>query len=423
MGAAFGPVYDAERYGARLVASPRHADVLLVTGVVTRNMLEPLRRTVEATPRPRVVLAVGDCARTAACSPTGTGWSGAVDDVVPVDLAVPGCPPRARRIVAALRRVTGDDRRPGGTVAQLVFAGLAVAGRVPRPGAVPLPAGRWSGRRPRNRRCRDRRSSDVRFRRGPWTAGADRPAASGSRSIRCSWPPTSWAGSSCSWPDRGRDHSRLRDRLRLRARRVPLRMGRFRGLRPGHAAGARCRRRGLVPARVGADGSRLDHPGPCRPPPARLRGPCDPLVRRHDPPELPAAAGRVLGARVRRRRHLLRRTGRRRGDRRCGQRRLRAPAGRVRHQGGPGAAARLASAGAPGGPEPRLGGDERCDGEDGRVRGAAGPVPPAARRAELVGGAAAGARPWGPRSTGSCRHRWPATSRCCWPTRPPRTSA
>ena len=60
--AAFGPVYDAERFGARLVASPRHADALLVTGVVTRNMAEPLRNTVEATPHPRVVIACGDCA-------------------------------------------------------------------------------------------------------------------------------------------------------------------------------------------------------------------------------------------------------------------------------------------------------------------------------------------------------------------------
>ena len=55
---AFGPVYDAERFGARLVASPRHADALLVTGVVTRNMAEPLRNTLDATPRPRVVIAV-----------------------------------------------------------------------------------------------------------------------------------------------------------------------------------------------------------------------------------------------------------------------------------------------------------------------------------------------------------------------------
>src|SRR5438045_8898237 len=64
IGSAFGPVYDAERYGARLVASPRHADALLATGVVTRNLAQPLRNTVEATPRPRCVIAVGDCACT-----------------------------------------------------------------------------------------------------------------------------------------------------------------------------------------------------------------------------------------------------------------------------------------------------------------------------------------------------------------------
>ena len=107
MGAAFGPVYDADRYGARLVASPRHADVLLVTGVVTRNMLEPLRRTVEATPRPRVVLAVGDCARDCGVFRGGHGVAGSVDEVTPVDLEVPGCPPEPEAIVAALRQVTG----------------------------------------------------------------------------------------------------------------------------------------------------------------------------------------------------------------------------------------------------------------------------------------------------------------------------
>ena len=80
---------------------------LLVTGVVTRNMLEPLRRTVEATPRPRVVLAVGDCALTGGVFTDGYGVVGAVDDVVPVDLSVPGCPPEPDAIVAALRRVTG----------------------------------------------------------------------------------------------------------------------------------------------------------------------------------------------------------------------------------------------------------------------------------------------------------------------------
>lgn len=106
IGAAFGPVYDAERYGARLVASPRHADVLLVTGPVTRNMAEPLRRTVEATPKPRLVVAVGDCALDCGEFAGGYGVEGAVGDVVPVDVRVPGCPPPPDAIVAALRTVT-----------------------------------------------------------------------------------------------------------------------------------------------------------------------------------------------------------------------------------------------------------------------------------------------------------------------------
>jgi len=105
--AAFNPVYDAERYGARLVASPRHADVALVTGPVTRNMAEPLRRTVAAMPEPRLVVAVGDCAINCGEFAGGYGVEGAVADVVPVDLAVPGCPPEPERIVAALRTVTG----------------------------------------------------------------------------------------------------------------------------------------------------------------------------------------------------------------------------------------------------------------------------------------------------------------------------
>jgi Ni,Fe-hydrogenase III small subunit len=107
LGAAFGPVYDAERYGARLVASPRHADVVLVTGVVTRNMLEPLRRTVEATPLPRVVVAVGDCARSCGVFAGAYGVAGAASDAVDVDLEVPGCPPEPQVIIEALRKVTG----------------------------------------------------------------------------------------------------------------------------------------------------------------------------------------------------------------------------------------------------------------------------------------------------------------------------
>lgn len=107
LAAAFGPVYDAERYGLRLVASPRHADALLVTGPVTRNMADPLRRTVEATPEPRLVVAVGDCALDCGAFAGGYGVEGSVADVLPVDVAVPGCPPEPAVIVAALRSLTG----------------------------------------------------------------------------------------------------------------------------------------------------------------------------------------------------------------------------------------------------------------------------------------------------------------------------
>ncbi|HRW43017.1 MAG TPA: hypothetical protein P5193_15805 [Microthrixaceae bacterium] len=107
VGACFGPVYDAERYGARLVASPRHADIVLVTGVVTHNMAEPLRRTVAATPQPRRVIAVGDCAVDCGSFRGGTGVRGAAEDVVDVDVRVPGCPPEPDVIIAALRSVTG----------------------------------------------------------------------------------------------------------------------------------------------------------------------------------------------------------------------------------------------------------------------------------------------------------------------------
>ena len=107
IGSAFGPVYDAERYGTRLVASPRHADALLVTGPVTRNMQQALRRTYEAVPAPKVVVAVGDCARNCGVFAGAYGVAGAVADVVPVDLDVPGCPPRPEAIVEALRALTG----------------------------------------------------------------------------------------------------------------------------------------------------------------------------------------------------------------------------------------------------------------------------------------------------------------------------
>jgi Ni,Fe-hydrogenase III small subunit len=104
---AFSPVYDAERFGARLVASPRHADAVLATGVVTHNMRQPLLNTLNAVPEPRVVIAVGDCACNGGVFTKGYGVVGPVGDVIPVDVEVPGCPPTPPQIIAALRTVTG----------------------------------------------------------------------------------------------------------------------------------------------------------------------------------------------------------------------------------------------------------------------------------------------------------------------------
>ena len=104
---AFAPVCDAGRFGVRLVASPRHADGLLVTGVVTRNMAMPLRKTLDAVPRPRVVVACGDCAVNGGLFAGAYGVSGAVGDVVPVDVEIPGCPPDPSTITEALRGLTG----------------------------------------------------------------------------------------------------------------------------------------------------------------------------------------------------------------------------------------------------------------------------------------------------------------------------
>lgn len=106
--AAFGPVYDVEQFGVRLVASPRHADVLVVTGPVTRNMAVPLVKTLEATPGPRLVVALGDCARDCGVFSGGYGVEGSVADIVPVDIEVAGCPPPPDAIVAALRRIAGQ---------------------------------------------------------------------------------------------------------------------------------------------------------------------------------------------------------------------------------------------------------------------------------------------------------------------------
>ena len=94
--------YDLERFGLRFVASPRHADVLLETGPVTRNMRMALERTYNATPNPKWVVAVGDCARDGGCFAGSYAVVGGVDQVVPVDLHVPGCPPPPLEILRGL---------------------------------------------------------------------------------------------------------------------------------------------------------------------------------------------------------------------------------------------------------------------------------------------------------------------------------
>ncbi len=96
------PVYDCERFGIRFVASPRHADMLLVTGPVTRNMEVPLRKTWEATPDPKLVVAVGDCGRTCGVFKGSYAVIGSVDQVIPVDVFVGGCPPEPADILVGI---------------------------------------------------------------------------------------------------------------------------------------------------------------------------------------------------------------------------------------------------------------------------------------------------------------------------------
>jgi Ni,Fe-hydrogenase III small subunit len=94
--------YDLERFGLRFVASPRHADVLLVTGPVTRNMREALERTYNATPDPKWVVAVGDCAVDGGLFAGSYAVVGGVSRVVPVDLHIRGCPPRPVELLKGL---------------------------------------------------------------------------------------------------------------------------------------------------------------------------------------------------------------------------------------------------------------------------------------------------------------------------------
>jgi Ni,Fe-hydrogenase III small subunit len=96
------PYYNLEGLGIKFVASPRHADLLLVTGPVARNMEEALRRTYDATPEPKLVVAVGDCGCDGGIFGENYASRGRVANVIPVDVAVPGCPPAPAAIMQAI---------------------------------------------------------------------------------------------------------------------------------------------------------------------------------------------------------------------------------------------------------------------------------------------------------------------------------
>jgi Ni,Fe-hydrogenase III small subunit len=103
--------YDLERFGLHFVASPRHADVLLVTGPVTKNMHEALLRTYQATPGPKWVIAVGDCAVDGGLFADSYACVGGVDGVIPVDLRIRGCPPTPTQLLQGLLALL--DRQVG----------------------------------------------------------------------------------------------------------------------------------------------------------------------------------------------------------------------------------------------------------------------------------------------------------------------
>jgi Ni,Fe-hydrogenase III small subunit len=102
------PVHDIERFGIHFVASPRHADMLLITGPVTRNMELALRKTWAATPDPKVAVAVGACGISGGIFGTNYALLGGVDAVIPIDVYIPGCPPRPEALLQGILLALGQ---------------------------------------------------------------------------------------------------------------------------------------------------------------------------------------------------------------------------------------------------------------------------------------------------------------------------
>jgi Ni,Fe-hydrogenase III small subunit len=107
------PVYDLERLGIHFVASPRHADMLLVTGPVTRNMELALIKTYQAAPEPKVVVAAGACGISGGIFGRNYATLGGVDRVVPVDVFIPGCPPRPHALLYGILLAVGRIKQKG----------------------------------------------------------------------------------------------------------------------------------------------------------------------------------------------------------------------------------------------------------------------------------------------------------------------
>ena len=121
------PVHDIERFGIQFVASPRHADMLLVTGPVTRNMELALRKTYDATPEPKLVVAVGACGISGGIFGTNYATRGGVDQVIPVDVYIPGCPPRPEALLHGILLAVGrpPDRDTGTLFLREVFLSIS----------------------------------------------------------------------------------------------------------------------------------------------------------------------------------------------------------------------------------------------------------------------------------------------------------
>src|SRR5712691_855671 len=109
MNALMNPVYDAERFGVHIAASPRHADALVVTGPVTVNMERALKDVYKATPDPKLVIALGDCACDCGIFKGSYGVTGPVERHVPVDVKIHGCPPRPAEILNVLQRIQEQE--------------------------------------------------------------------------------------------------------------------------------------------------------------------------------------------------------------------------------------------------------------------------------------------------------------------------